>query len=381
MCEATARPNIFKYATKELSQDAIICWLLDWAYRDVKPEYEPLRECGEKFIEALFAKAGKKAPTHPEKVTIWQQDNGIDVLADIGEYVLLIEDKIDGQLDSEQLRKYYDRVVKGETESNVKCEENIIPIFLKTGNHSLYEQVIEVEHLIPPYKVFDREDFLKVVEHYSAAHPILDDFTDRLKCWERTTASFRDWEPAGEWRLTPCQGFFRELENHLTVFDGESGLTGFDNHPSIKRITEENNWRQNSAGNPWWGWNWVPNRSGGFAGFWWYGRTVKSCGREVDLYLQLEIKLDRPVARKLCFKVIMKEVDTDIIRDCHDRILEAGEDRVRKPNRMGYGYAVTIAELTNPWLVFNTDGGPDIPKIVNNLIEAQSILDGVQLVG
>jgi hypothetical protein len=25
------KPNIFKYATSELSQDAFICWLLAWA--------------------------------------------------------------------------------------------------------------------------------------------------------------------------------------------------------------------------------------------------------------------------------------------------------------------------------------------------------------
>ena len=26
-------PNLFHYATKELSQDAMICWLIDWAGR------------------------------------------------------------------------------------------------------------------------------------------------------------------------------------------------------------------------------------------------------------------------------------------------------------------------------------------------------------
>ena len=25
------KPNLFKYATSELSQDAFICWLLEWA--------------------------------------------------------------------------------------------------------------------------------------------------------------------------------------------------------------------------------------------------------------------------------------------------------------------------------------------------------------
>ena len=47
MCEATDKPNIFRYATKELSQDAVICWLIEWAYHD-DPEYEQLRKCGQR---------------------------------------------------------------------------------------------------------------------------------------------------------------------------------------------------------------------------------------------------------------------------------------------------------------------------------------------
>lgn len=29
-------PNLFKFATSELSQDAFICWLLSWAEKDYK---------------------------------------------------------------------------------------------------------------------------------------------------------------------------------------------------------------------------------------------------------------------------------------------------------------------------------------------------------
>ena len=383
MCEKTDKPNIFNYATKELSQDAVICWLIDWAHYNDKQEYEQLKQCGQKFIETMFSKHGKKAPRNPGKVKIWRQYNRIDVLVDIGEFVLLIEDKIDGKPDIEQLTRYYNQVVQMVRDGTVlmgKSEENVLPIFLKTGNHSLYEQVIGVEHLIPPYKVFDRRDFLKVVEDYDATHPILDDFSDRLKCWNRTTESFKNWDQAKEWEYTPCQGFFRELENHLTVFDGDSGLVGFDSTTSINGVTEGNTWRGNSAGNLFWGWDWVNNNSGGFFGFWWYSKTVQSCGHDVDIYLQLEIKLDEPDDRKLCFKVAMKEADKDkwgnIKWDCHERILKsAGKTLVRKPQRMGHGYTVTIAEWISPWLIFNPNDGPDIQKTIGKLMEAQRVLD------
>ena len=43
-------PNIFRYATKELSQDAFICWLVACA----KEAKGKLRECGLSFVEALM---------------------------------------------------------------------------------------------------------------------------------------------------------------------------------------------------------------------------------------------------------------------------------------------------------------------------------------
>ena len=55
--------NLFNYAYKELSQDAVICWLINWAYYDEPiiissiygPRYDRLRKCGKEFMEALFA--------------------------------------------------------------------------------------------------------------------------------------------------------------------------------------------------------------------------------------------------------------------------------------------------------------------------------------
>ena len=50
------RPNLFTYATKELSQDALICWLIDWAGQNKgeSSEDEELRRCGLRFVSALL---------------------------------------------------------------------------------------------------------------------------------------------------------------------------------------------------------------------------------------------------------------------------------------------------------------------------------------
>lgn len=49
------QPNIFHYATKELSQDAMSCWLIDWAGQNEDSCVErDLRACGREFVQALL---------------------------------------------------------------------------------------------------------------------------------------------------------------------------------------------------------------------------------------------------------------------------------------------------------------------------------------
>ena len=389
MYETTGKPNIFKYATKELSQDAVICWLIEWAYHD-EPGRERLRECGQKFIEALFAKHDKEIPRVGEKPKVWPQDNSIDVLSRIGEYVLLVEDKTGTKDHSGQLKRYYDKVLKGKTKAKKVGKENILPIYLKTGNQSLFDRM-RIENSTP-YKVFNRCDFWKVVEPCQDAHPILDDFRDHLKSLEDDTQSYGKWgqDRNGKVSHRSCEGFFRKLEEHLVVFDGDNPLVGFDND-SVNKYNPINCWTNDwvEALHPPWGWNYVPNQSGGFAGFWWYYKTVKSCGHDVELYLQLEINRDKPDHSKLCFRVKVKEdtkgLTREIRKNCYDRILEAGKvgspgDLVCGPNRMGTGYTMTVALWDNkdgqkPWLVLKSNGEVDIQATIKNLMEAQSVLD------
>ena len=200
-----------------------------------------------------------------------------------------------------------------------------------------------------------------------------------MKYIEEDTQSYKEWREDGKGKesFRSWQGFYREFENHLVVFDRNNDLVGFDEIHNTKYSLLENNWKSNwPEYNPW-GWDWVPNKSGGFAGFWWYSKKFISTGKVVQLYLQLEVNLDNTNARKLCFKVWMEEANKDIKWDCHRRILKAGEDLVTKPKRIGHGKSVTIAEWKDPWLVFILNGGLDISETVKNLMKAQSVLDKV----
>ena len=48
------KPNIFKYATKELSQDAFIFWLLDHANPKYENVNQALKNCALSLISEFF---------------------------------------------------------------------------------------------------------------------------------------------------------------------------------------------------------------------------------------------------------------------------------------------------------------------------------------
>ena len=50
---ATLTPNIFDFATSELSQDALFCWLIQWADTKYKVVDKQLHKIGQDFLSLL----------------------------------------------------------------------------------------------------------------------------------------------------------------------------------------------------------------------------------------------------------------------------------------------------------------------------------------
>ena len=347
-------PNLFHYATKELSQDAMICWLIKWAGqgKGAGPEQEELRRCGRRFVSALLNH--KRASTDPielkdeVKTEIHRQDRRIDILALIADkHVLLIEDKTGGKDHSKQLERYYELVMKGRTKIGEVEKEHLHPVYLKTGNQTLADDHrIETE---TKYKVFHRTDFLNVLNGYEGRNSILLDFRQHLQEMEDQTNSYTQWTRDAEresWRA--WEGFYRRLEGELD--DGTRKIR----------------------------WNFVNNPAGGFLGFyWWFPEDV--------IYLQIETELSRPVSlgkeSKLCFKVDAEGKPNDQKQHLkwhwNERILAAGRGRVVKPKRMMIGNFMTVAWWKNDWMAFGKRGGPgklDMSSTVENLKQAEAVL-------
>lgn len=154
-------PNLFNYATKELSQDAFLCWALEWRNIRGHQMCEFAYSLLESFIENSIYK-GKLDAIEIDKVEIIKQYKNIDILilAKLrNEKILpiIIEDKTDTSAHDNQLQRYRDIII-----SEYKDFPEPICIYYKTGY--IFESYFEIEK--QHYIVYDKSKILKILEMY-----------------------------------------------------------------------------------------------------------------------------------------------------------------------------------------------------------------------
>ncbi len=319
------RPNLFSYATSELSQDAMICWLLAWASPDCADEDSELHECGRRLIEALFKVHDRKPPENIRAVEVLKQYEHIDVFCVInGKYAVIIEDKTGTVNHSNQLKTYFEKIRKDYP------EKDILRIYYKTEDQSSYKKIKE-----EGYKAFLRREILDVLETYEGDNPILLDYLNHLQCIENEVNSFLT-KPIKKWTRYQWIGFFKRLQNEL-------GL-------------KEKHWR------------YVPNPSGGFLGFYWHGQDRK----DFDQYLLLE-------EEKLCFKISVENASNrKQLRDrWHSALMEVDKasNCLTKPDRFGLGKDMTVCVFEAKDYRAEVDGELDLKATLEILRRAERFLD------
>ena len=143
------KPNLFQYATSELSQDAFLCWLFEWA----KPEYQKLDPALHKVSVILIKELTDDKIEEVRLLDIKRQENNVDIVLYINhDHVLIIEDKVHAGEHGDQLERY-------STYFTNKFEGQLSFVYLKTGDQSQYRSARD-----KGYKVFHRKDLLKVME-------------------------------------------------------------------------------------------------------------------------------------------------------------------------------------------------------------------------
>ncbi len=207
-------PNLFKYATKELSQDAFICWLLAWADKLYKED--DLHDVGMRFLRSILIKFNLQSVIEVESIEIRQQYKRIDILCLINttlkevrkshqppanSLAIIIEDKVGAGLTGDQLNRYFQCI------SNLGFNENqILRIYLRTKDLLNLSEIEKAN-----YKAFTREDFLTVLQTYTGPNHILNDFKSYWGKIEKDTVTFQDTEYSA-WDNNSWMGFYRTLK-------------------------------------------------------------------------------------------------------------------------------------------------------------------------
>ncbi len=319
------KPNLFRHATNELSQDAFLSWLFEYA--DEKYIAEPLHDCSTELLKKLFNKQKIPFPTNVTSLKIKRQKTfyvdkkkrSIDILCFINdEYIVLIEDKTNTSDGTKKLNAYREHLeVQYPT-------YKIIPIYFKTGFQLDFNHVHTAK-----YQEFLRDEFLAVLAKYNdkISNDIFHDYYAYLNNIESQTLEYED-KVVGKWNGYQWQGFYKVLHAQLGKGNGA----------------------------------YVHNHSGGFWGYWWRGECE-------DYRFQIEkVQTERKSKKyiySLCIK-IQKEMSVSDRKSMYHAIDKNFSNNIkfRKPIKFATGKHMTIAILDE-----------EFPKISNGKVDMNATVE------
>ncbi len=348
-----SRPNLFHYATSELSQDAFICWLAAWADPKYKDADTVLHEIARSFIASMIQKVKSDYDVSTLKaVKVRRQVGKLDVLIEInkpdsdekapGELAILIEDKTHTFDHGTQLADYHKHVVGlGYT------EDKMIPLYFKTSYQSRFDKLGE------KYKTYIRKDFFEVLRKGKEAGLSNAIFTDFLEHLENMEYVVNQYE-----------------KKNIALTEGPDKWDGNDWRGLFMALYEK--FKEDDNAN----WGYVPNASGGFFGFWWHFQV--STNEDYWSYLQWE-------NRKLCFKIgfsdkFVQATDWKSQAEAikliwSSSLQEENSDLSSKGTKVGK--TMTVAKIDDA-LHKKEDGNFYLDQMIAKMNEAQGVLERVR---
>lgn len=208
--------KLFKFATKELSQDAFISWCINWFnyQEEVKgnKNKEKLCEMSKKILDKILS--SKKITSEEIKdVAIIRQFENIDILLvvtlkrQLEQYLIIIEDKVGANLSEHQRKDMYVSKLIKSLENNTEKQDlisltnfdkdKIIPVFWKTNKWSEEKEQLkeELEKEIKKEVVcINGNDTLEMLKDYVDYSEIVEDFYICLRDYLRFNNELPDDE-------------------------------------------------------------------------------------------------------------------------------------------------------------------------------------------
>ncbi len=323
------RPNLFKIATSEFSQDAFIVWLLQWADIRYATIDAKLNGLAKNFVRALI---NVSCDYEIKEVEAGRQWNNIDIWTAVNnEYIIVIEDKKGTKEHSDQLMRYAESVKEYYKNNEMK----IILIYFKMEEQSNYTVVEKAG-----FSLFNREKMLKILGCYHSGtgeqvNNILLDYMDYLLELDENIKSFQSL-PLNKWNWYSWKGFFSTIQK---VFVGGE-------------------------------WDYVPNPAGGFLGFWWCWNYNNWNGKEFEYYLQLE-------QDQLVFKLYAyKPEDRYEIREYYrNKLYPAAKKQGANIQQYGrIGTYMGVAKLSGDYRIPGNDGLIDLSATIDNLRRMEQLI-------
>ncbi|MBL4561822.1 MAG: PD-(D/E)XK nuclease family protein [Labilibaculum sp.] len=268
-------PNIFNYATSELSQDAFIAWLLSWANKAYKPENKKLHLLGLDFLRSLLAKQNIEI-SEISNLEIKTQFHKIDVFVsfrmDNKHYGVIIEDKVHTIDHNNQLERYINKI------KELNSETVIVPVYFKTGYQVNLTRIIangyhhytvkDLHNVLTQTKVSQlNNDVLTQYHSYILGKEIAFDNAEKDSNAYLTA-------PLNQWKWWTCVRFFHDNKQHFNA-----------------------------------GWGSVGNNREPLLAFWYGGSSFTMRDVESDKLMKLEIYSDVQFSRgkiKISFRIGLK---------------------------------------------------------------------------
>lgn len=284
------QPNIFDYATSELSQDAFICYLLAFGKEKYKTSYPNEYRIAHQFLTMCGI------GTNEEILEIWKQYLDIDVLTVTSSHLLIIEDKTTTKEHSNQIIKY----VKALKNDILFSGRKIKVCYLKTLDYVRSYESSDI-NILPQCDCCSlrRKDMLDLLKANPQNNLIFESFYLRLDSIEKRIKNCDDAE-IGTW----CKEKWFDFLN--------STLNG-------RKFNIE----------------WVNNARGGFYGCWFDWQNID----DGENYKQIEVSFEDGVTSevKLCYKFSSENKETtlnskSLIKDLQNKAVKNG---FTASNRLG----------------------------------------------
>lgn len=278
------KPNVFEFATKELSQDAFLCYLLEFSKEENK-NYKDEYTFANFFLRNILKKFSLNMEV--KKLEIKKQYNNIDILLILNdEYYIIIEDKTFTSERKKQIISYKDKLKKILENDGVNFdEEKIYGLYFKIGDECL--QGIEEKENTKGMNIKSllRKEIINIFENYSGENIIFNDYISYIKGIQERTENFSKVDLRKEmFTWGEVNGFYNALDLEF------------------KKLKEEKILPEEIKFN----WHYVANQNGGFMCYNFDNAFSRLNFEKYGYYMQIEAREETEM--KTGEKIILKRI-------------------------------------------------------------------------